>query len=74
MTIRPMQLMKNKAACFFVFFYPIIAAKKGIFCLVDAVKTTAALIMNEIVGLPMGGSVSDSICYLEMIKRINIGM
>jgi len=41
---------------------------------VDVVKPNAALIMNETVRLPMGRSVSNSICYLDMIKHIIIGI
>lgn len=40
----------------------------------DAEKHTAALIINEAVGMAMRGSVSESISYLEMIKRIYIGI
>jgi len=34
----------------------------------------AALIINEAVGMAMGGSVSESISYLEMIKRFYVGI
>ncbi len=80
MTIRPVQLIKEKAEAEIWVFYPIIEAFRFVeeWKKASSVwwmqKNTAALIINEAVGMAMGGSVSESISYLEMIKRINIGI